>query len=129
MQLNREGFFCALHGKLRDRNGESIAEVLLASLIGALAMLILVGMISAASHMTLQAHKAFQNYYDGITSLMKKDAGVNGVKEAEDGGTVQLLPSGGGLPLALTDEDGGNGLDADFYYIEEPNYIISYFPR
>lgn len=50
--------------KLRNNKGESIAEVLVASLVIALALILLVTMTMAAFRLTRKAENAFNDYYD-----------------------------------------------------------------
>lgn len=50
--------------KLRSNRGESISEVLVASLVIALALIMLVTMTMSAFRLTRKAEDAFNDYYD-----------------------------------------------------------------
>lgn len=50
--------------KLKENQGESIAEVLVASLVIALALILLVTMTMASFRLTRKTENAFNDYYD-----------------------------------------------------------------
>ena len=52
--------------KLRSQAGESIAETLVATLIAALALLMLAGAVSSASNIITRSNDAMNDYYTNI---------------------------------------------------------------
>ena len=55
--------------KLRSRAGETIAETLVALLVGTLALMILAGMISATARLVTRSEKKMDDYYAGYADL------------------------------------------------------------
>jgi len=72
---------------LKSSRGDSIAEVLIALLISAVALVMLASMISSSTSMTDSSKKKIENYYVSTNSLIGngKSAGT---------GTVNLVVSG-----------------------------------
>ena len=64
-----------LKRKLRSRAGESIAEVLVALLIAALAMATLAGMIGATYSMVEKSKTTMKSYVDANNGLVTQDSG------------------------------------------------------
>ena len=60
--------------RLREQRGESIAEVLLAVLISALALVLLAGMISASADMIEHSRNTMDDYIAAENALAEKSA-------------------------------------------------------
>jgi len=76
--------------KLRSRAGETIAETLISVLIGALALTMLAGAISAASNMITKSETVMKTYYESNEALGNPAKG--GMTVALDSGSVKLFP-------------------------------------
>ncbi len=65
-----------IKAKLRGRAGESIAETLIATLIAALALVMLAGAVASAARIVTTSRKAIEEYqneiYDPINGLEKQ---------------------------------------------------------
>ncbi len=59
--------------KLKNRSGETIAEVLVGVLIAAIAMTLLAGMVTAASSMIDSGKKRMTEYYNANSGFAEKD--------------------------------------------------------
>ena len=64
--------------KLRSERGDSLAEVLIALLISAVALVMLATMISTSSSMTRESKKTMDKYYQGIDSLTLRGSAPEG---------------------------------------------------
>ena len=60
----------ALHKKLDNKDGDSIAEVLVALLISSLALVMLASMITSSSKMITTSKKKMQDYYLESSNLV-----------------------------------------------------------
>lgn len=58
-----------IKNKLTSSKGESIAEVMVASLIAALALLLLATMIMSSTHLVQKSEKTMDDYYNQISNL------------------------------------------------------------
>ncbi len=55
--------------KLKSAKGESLAEMLVALLFVALALIMMATMINSASRITMQSRQATRDFYDGLNKL------------------------------------------------------------
>ncbi len=58
---------------LKNNNGETIAETLVATLIAALSMVMFAGMVMASKTIVDTTNKKIVKYYDGFSQLISKD--------------------------------------------------------
>ena len=85
-------FLKKLRGKLRGRRGESIAEVLVAMLVGCLGLMLLASMITATANLVTKSRKSMDDYYTAGNTL----SAMTGASEDE----IKVEPA------LLLDEDG-----------------------
>lgn len=101
--------------KLRNKAGETISETLVALLIAALALVMLAGAISAASHMVTNSRNRLNGYYD---------------KNEEPDGVVLMSSStdSGTLTIAGNDSDPTISASVSIYQNTEfgDNSVIAY---
>ena len=95
-----------LKRKLRSRAGESIAEVLIALLIAALAMATLAGMIGATYSMVEKSKSTMKSYVDANNQLVLQSSG------GENGKATMAI---GDAPLKLNDADANESVDVVYY--------------
>ncbi len=70
--------FTGIPAKLRGRAGESIAETLVALLIGCVALVMLAGMISTSAHLITKSKTLMNEYYLNNDTLEKKSGSTSG---------------------------------------------------
>ncbi len=87
--------------RLREQRGESIAEVLLAVLISALALVLLAGMISASADMIEHSRNTMDDYIAAENALAEKSA--------SDAERVMIETKTKTESVAFRLTDGGNG--------------------
>ena len=78
--------------KIRSRAGETIAETLIALLVGTLAMMVLAGMISATKDIVETTEEKMNDYYEANSALetLEEDNVVLTVKTDESTHTVTI---------------------------------------
>ena len=59
--------------RLRSRSGESLGETLVALLVATLALMLLAGMISAATRITLKSKSDFAVYTNGENAIVEQN--------------------------------------------------------
>ena len=98
-----------VYKKLKENNGESLAEVLVAILISAVGMLMLSSLIYAATHMIEKGDAKIATIYNG----------VNVMEEKKDGGTTGHL----GITRQKTRQTQTVNIDI---YVDEKSGLMSY---
>ena len=91
---NRRRGLAAAGRKLRSSSGESIAEVLIASLVVALAMIMIVSMIMSATKMvdsSAETYTAFIEEHNKIERALAGFASGEGDAAAEDLGETEIV--------------------------------------
>ena len=99
--------------KLKSTAGESLAEVLIALLIAALALTMLASVIHTSSTMITQSKKTLGEYYEANQTLEKMNgsaAGTAAYSVSRSGASVYLLPE----PATPASED-DTWLKIDYY--------------
>ena len=84
----------ALRRRLRDRRGESIAEVLVALLISAVSLLMLASLIATSTRLVRSSEALMETYYAANDELTKSMAGSGpAVTDGgeEDGAALEVL--------------------------------------
>ena len=77
--------------RLRKKNGESLAETLVALLIAALGLLALAGAINSALNIVENSKRVFANYVQGQKCVVSKNIDDTDVYAiADDGGTLTI---------------------------------------
>jgi len=82
--------------KLKHSCGETLAETMIALLIGALAMLLLASMINSSSRVIFRSNEKIQEYTEAENTLIRSP-------EAETKGTLMLLDEDN-QPVKLTEK-------------------------
>lgn len=100
-----------VRAKLRSRRGESITEVLAATVVGGLAILMLAMAIATASKMVMASNDAMDDYYDN-GNVIAESAG-----DALSG-TVTLQSDGKGVALVRD-----SALDVVYYESEQTGSV------
>lgn len=97
--------------KIKNENGESLAEVLIAVLVSALGMVLLASMITHSASIITRSKDHFQNYIEKENELVlaSKDDGDNGYIKLDN--------------ISLTKED-GNKIDVKYYTNTEADKVI-----
>jgi len=108
-----------IYGKLNDSRGDSIAEVLVALLIAAVALVMLASMIASSSSMIIRSRGYMTDYYDQNNDLIDNAAN-------QHDGTVTVKASDGTSPYGITE----NGETLNVKYTVNDSYkggrIVSY---
>ncbi len=106
--------------KLKDTNGETISETLVATLIAAISMIIFASMAVAAKNIIKSSNEAVEKYYNGNSALAVKDTANSNVESLT--GKVKLTEE------ILNVEEYNVTLYANDYddSEENTNYIYSY---
>ena len=79
--------FASFGKKIKGRSGDSLAEVLIALLISAVALVMLASMITSSTSMIDSSKKKMNSYYDAAGSLAElSGSGVNGTVTITGGG-------------------------------------------
>lgn len=90
--------FTGIPVKLRSRTGESIAETLVALLIGSVALVMLAGMITTSAHLITKSKTLMETYYNNNKSLETKPDTSSGSLDI----TIQQDPVDVGTPSSST---------------------------
>ena len=90
--------------KLRSRRGESLTEVLVATLIAAVALTMLASMVTTGSRLVSQSRDRLTEYYEAGNALAAQEP------LAEDPPTIELLVKNGNAQVRL--KAGETGLEA-----------------
>ena len=72
-----------VRNKVRNNDGESLSETLVALLIAALALAMLAGAITAASHMVTESRDKLGSYYSAKESVEKRETPDGGSQNAQ----------------------------------------------
>gem|GEM_PF-1497885 len=103
--------------KLNNRRGESIAEVLVALMISALALVLLASMISTATSLVTNSRSKMAEYYGANTVLSSKESGAQSssavtldviqIEQRNTDGEVHTVESviSGGYRIASSSEE------------------------
>ena len=83
------------HSPLRGRRGETMAEVLVAMLVVALAVMLLVSMVTTSGKVNVTARDKDAQFYDALSKVEKQDS------------TAQKTPAAAGEYKVEIEEDGG----------------------
>lgn len=78
-----------IRNKLSSQKGETLSEVMVAALIGGMALLLLVTMIMSATRMVERSSKKMTVFYDQVSALESGTADGNSKLESKDD-TVQI---------------------------------------
>ena len=90
----------AAKAKLRSRSGESLAEVMVAILVAAIALVMLAATISSAVSITLKSESTLNDYYEQVRTVAAQDT-------ASDTGTVTVTAEGSfTIPVNYYESDG-----------------------
>lgn len=82
--------------RLRDKSGETLAEVLISLLVSALALVLLAGIINASSTIIQKTDKTMKDYYGGYEELAETGT-------AKDGTVTITLKNEGATLLSFKD--------------------------
>ena len=110
--------------KLRSRAGESIAEVLIALLISALALTILASMITASKNALERSKKKMDDYNS-------KNARLVNQSNNDGSGSVNIKINGAGGVSSIWDFTGKNATASVYYYVNpefSSNPVVAYAP-
>ena len=111
-----------LAGKLRSRRGESIAEVLVATLISAVALVLLASMIASSTNLIQRSENKLEAYYAQNNELAVQD----GSSESAAGGKVTV--SSGATTVHLRPDDPADGEPVKYFINTESENtkVVSY---
>ena len=104
--------------KLRSERGESLTEVLVSTLIAAVALTMLASMVSTGSRFVSQSRDRLTAYYEAGNALAAQtpeaDQPVIELKLKNGDAAVSLTPDGGGIEAYafVNDTLGGDGVAA-----------------
>ena len=83
-----KSLFHKIGKKLSNKKGDSIAEVLVALLISAVALVMLASMINSSASLTESSKNRMQTYYSSSVDLAERTApSTNGTAVISEGGT------------------------------------------
>ncbi len=105
-----------LMNKLKSSNGDSIAEVLVAILITALATIVFATMVSSSVQMIEKSSETMNDYYASISTPTKTTGNVNVTFKNTSGTPVTI----GGQDYLLVDVYGKTD-DAKYYRVRKSN--------
>lgn len=94
--------------KLSGRSGETLAEVLIALLIAALAMTMLAAAISSSAKMITKSKQKMEQYYSESDRMAEQSGDTTGklsINLSQSGSAVYLLKNGQPLTAAFTVND------------------------
>lgn len=106
--------------RLKGRSGESIAEVLIALLIAALAMTMLVTAISSTTKIITQSKAKMTSYYDENSGLSSHTGGTSGSVNFKVDGDVKFLTTGNDVAVAYETNDEVANKPVIAYWISFP---------
>ncbi len=116
--------------KLKSQGGETIAELLVALLIAALALTMLASMISSSSKVILRSMDSMEKYVaaENQISAHEKKSGDDNVRILEGDFTVTLHVNGSGDAWALTDDRLEEPLKVTYYVADaiKGKPVVSY---
>lgn len=112
----------SIKDKLKSSNGESIAEVLIALLIGVLALTLLASMITAGANMVKTSSSAYEKYLENSSKAAANR--LSGASTSE--GTVYFKEADGSGNVNLTGKEtsGSVSVSVDSTADEEDSVII-----
>ena len=98
--------------KLRGRAGETLAETLVALLIGALSLVMLAGAVSAGSNMINNSKKKLTDYYSANQKIVTKESKSDtlGITIYEDGTDTGIGTTNAEAYYFLNDEFGSKAV-------------------
>lgn len=100
--------------KLKSQGGETLAEVLIALLISALALTMLAGIISASGKIVLGSMDKMKTYLQAENQIVSYDA-EDPVSSAEGTITLHIKKNGADATYRLTEQNTGTAVDIVFY--------------
>jgi len=103
-----------LINKLKSQGGETLAEVLIALLISALALTMLAGIISASGKIVLGSMDKMKTYLSAENQIVSYDA-EDPVSSAEGTLTLYIKKNGSDTKCKLTEQNAGTDVDIVFY--------------
>lgn len=102
--------------KLRSAKGESLAEMLVALLFVALALIMMATMINSASRITMQSRQATREFYGGLNTLDNSAAGSETTASFKDSsGNAVSIGAGADFKVTVSG-NGETGNDAIYRY-------------
>ena len=112
--------------KVLDKRGESIAEVLIALLISALALTILASMITSTKNVLETSKRKMNDYNSHAAVLAEQSSGSN-----TGTGTVKMTVSGAGVTTTTWNMTGDTSTASVKYYVN-PEFsgtpVVAYAP-
>ena len=104
--------------KLKSAKGESLAEMLVALLFVALALIMMATMINSASRITMQSRQATREFYSGLNTLDNPASGSGTEATAsfkDSSGNAVSIGAGADFKVTVSG-NGKDGNDAIYRY-------------
>ena len=102
--------------KLKSAKGESLAEMLVALLFVALALIMMATMINSASRITMQSRQATREFYSGLNTLDNYASGSEATASFKDSsGNAVSIGAGADFKVTVSG-NGKDGNDAIYRY-------------
>ena len=89
-----QNLYRRIRAKLGSKSGESISETMVSVLISALALVMLAGAVSTASHVITESKDKLSSYYDNNEKIVTMQTG------GESGHEIEIKPKDGSTPWA-----------------------------